>query len=84
VHLILGALSVATRRVRIVTPYFLPDSGVLRSLHVAAMRGVQADIVVPSKSNIRIMDWAMTPQFGERLEVPSVSTWATANSVPGH
>jgi cardiolipin synthase len=66
-HLILGALSVATRRVRIVTPYFLPDSGVLRSLHVAAMRGVQVDIVVPTKSNVRIMDWAMTPQFGELL-----------------
>ena len=52
---------------RIVTPYFLPDSGVLRSLHVAAMRGVQVDIVVPSKSNVFIMDWAMAPQFGELL-----------------
>jgi cardiolipin synthase len=67
VHIMLGALSVATRRVRIVTPYFLPDGVLLRALQVAALRGVHVDIVLPAKSNIPIMDWAMAPQFGELL-----------------
>jgi cardiolipin synthase A/B len=59
-EIILGALSVAMRRIRVVTPYFLPDDAVQRALEVAAMRGVAVDIVLPSRSNIPIMDWAMT------------------------
>jgi cardiolipin synthase len=67
-QMILGALAVARRRVRIVTPYFLPDSVVLAALKVTAMRGVDVDIVLPARSNIPLMDWAMQPQFAELLE----------------
>ncbi|MEX0958663.1 MAG: cardiolipin synthase [Burkholderiales bacterium] len=66
-HLLLGALSVATRRVRIVTPYFLPDEVLLRALHVAAMRGVEVDIVLPAKSNIPLLHWATAPQLTELI-----------------
>lgn len=62
-QLLLGALAVATRRVRVVTPYFLPDDGLLRALQVAALRGVEVDIVLPGRSNVPPMDWAMTPQL---------------------
>jgi cardiolipin synthase len=61
--MLLGALAVATHRVRIVTPYFLPDDSVFRALQVAALRGVEVDIVVPARSNVPVMDWAMAPQF---------------------
>jgi cardiolipin synthase len=67
-QIIVGALSVATRRVRIVTPYFLPDSVLLRTLQVAALRGVEVDIVLPGRSNVPLMDWAMTPQLPELIE----------------
>jgi cardiolipin synthase A/B len=67
-QLMLGALSVATRRARIVTPYFLPDIVLARALQVSAMRGVEVDIVLPARSNVPLMDWAMTPQFGEMIE----------------
>lgn len=67
-HLLVGAVSVATRRVRIVTPYFLPDEVLLRALHVAAMRGVEVDIVLPAKSNFLLMDWATAPQLPELLD----------------
>ena len=67
-EILLGALSVATRRARIVTPYFLPDSEVLRALHVAALRGVDVEIVLPGRSNVPLMDWAMTPQLPELIE----------------
>lgn len=62
-HLLLAAIAVATRRIRIVTPYFLPDDAILRSLQVAALRGVQVDVVVPARSNVPFVDWAMRPQF---------------------
>jgi cardiolipin synthase len=67
-QLLLGALSVATRRVRVVTPYFLPDDGLLRALQVAALRGVAVDIVLPERSNVPLIDWAMTPQLPWLLE----------------
>jgi cardiolipin synthase len=67
-RLLLGALSIATRRVRIVTPYFLPDEGLAGAIAVAALRGVEVDIVIPSRSNVPLMDWAMAPQLPWLLE----------------
>ncbi len=67
-ELLLGALSAATHKVRIITPYFLIDDVLLRALQVAAMRGVIVQIVIPDRSNIPVMDWAMTPQFVHLLE----------------
>jgi len=62
-QMLIGALAVATRRVRIATPYFLPEDSLFRALQVAALRGVEVDIVVPARSNVPVMDWAMAPQF---------------------
>jgi cardiolipin synthase len=56
--LLLGALSVARSSVQIVTPYFLPDSTLISSLNLAAMRGVRVDIIIPERSNLRFVDWA--------------------------
>ncbi len=63
-QVILGALATARRRVRIVTPYFLPDEVLLTTLRVTAMRGVAVDIVLPGRSNLPLLDWAMRPQCG--------------------
>jgi len=62
-QLLLGALAVATSRVRVASPYFLPDDGLLRALQVAALRGVQVDILLPERSNVPLMNWAVTPQL---------------------
>jgi cardiolipin synthase len=67
-ELILGALSAAQSHVRIISPYFLVDDVLLRALQVTAMRGVTVDIVVPERSNLPIIDWAMAPQFVPLLE----------------
>lgn len=57
---ILGAaLSLAKERVRIVTPYFLPDSRLQFMLAEAGLRGVKVEVVLPGKSDQTIMDWAM-------------------------
>ncbi len=64
---LLGALGAARESVRIVTPYFLPDQGLISALHVAALRGVRVDIVLPSKVNIPIVQWAATAQLWQVL-----------------
>jgi len=58
-----GALSCAQKSVRIVTPYFLPDRSLITALEVAALRGVQIDIIVPEVTNYRVIDWAMRGQL---------------------
>ncbi len=67
-QILLGALSAANHSVFIVTPYFLPDSELHRILQVTAMRGVEVHILLPEKSNLPLIDWAMTPQFSYLLE----------------
>ena len=66
---IAGALGRSRQRVRVVTPYFLPDQNLMAALKLAALRGVLIDIVVPEQSNHRIMDWAAWAQHGQLLEL---------------
>ncbi len=64
IELILGAaINLARKRIRIVTPYFLPDSRLQFALHGAVLRGVEVEIVLPAKSDQRVMDWAMRGQL---------------------
>ncbi|MFT4547978.1 MAG: cardiolipin synthase [Pseudoalteromonas tetraodonis] len=56
---ICGALSVACHRVCIATPYFLPNSAMISALTLAAMRGVEVDILIPEKNNLAYVGWAM-------------------------
>jgi cardiolipin synthase len=57
---IVGALAAARKSVRIMTPYFLPDDAVCQALDVAALRGVQVDIVLPAENNLLLVGWAST------------------------
>lgn len=66
--LISGALTCAQERVRIATPYFLPNPTLINALQVAALRGIAVDIVVPEKSNVWGFTWAMTANFQRLLE----------------
>lgn len=65
---ILGALGAARRSVRIATPYFLPDPTIVAALNLAAMRGVEVDIVLPAKSNLPYVQWASTAHWWQVLE----------------
>ncbi len=55
---ILAGLNAATRSVRIVTPYFLPEGQLIAALNAAAMRGVDVKILLPKKNNLPFMTWA--------------------------
>ncbi len=65
---LLAALSAARRSIRIVTPYFLPEPAIIASLNVAAMRGVQVDLVLPSKSNLPLVHPASRANWWQVLE----------------
>ncbi|MEX2584010.1 MAG: cardiolipin synthase [Gemmatimonadota bacterium] len=66
--MILGALSAARRSVRIVTPYFIPSPELLTLLNLAAMRGVDVQIMLPQKSNLPLVQWASTAYWAQLLE----------------
>jgi cardiolipin synthase len=63
-----GALSVAQRYVRIVTPYFLPDASLVGAINTCAMRGVKVDIVLPEHNNLKLVAWASMAQMWQLLE----------------
>ena len=44
-----NAISAATRRVWIASPYFVPDVDILRSLQLAVLRGVDVRLLIPDK-----------------------------------
>lgn len=64
---LLGALANARHSVRIVTPYFLPDQAMVAALSVAALRGVQVEIVLPEQVNIPMVQWAAAAQLWQVL-----------------
>jgi cardiolipin synthase len=65
---LLAALAEAHESVQIVTPYFLPDSGLITALNLAALRGVRVDIILPARSNLRYVDWASHSMWWQVLE----------------
>lgn len=67
--LILEAIACARRSVRVMTPYFLPDERVVTSLALAKIRGVDVDIILPVRSDHRILDWATRAHIRPLLAV---------------
>ena len=61
------AIACARRSIRVLTPYFLPDQPVMTALSLAAMRGVAVDVVVPERSDNRMVEWAMRAHVGPLL-----------------
>jgi len=64
-----AAISEARQSLRIMTPYFLPDETLSAGLRLAALRGVEVDIVFPQKSNLAFVDWAAMARLDELLSV---------------
>lgn len=54
---LLCACFTAKRRLWLVTPYFVPDEALLNAITVAARRGVEVILVVPRRSDNRLVDW---------------------------
>jgi cardiolipin synthase len=55
--LLIDACFRAERRVLAITPYFVPGDGLRDALRLAARRGVQVTIAIPTQSNHRLTDF---------------------------
>lgn len=55
---IISMIQEARRAIRIITPYFIPDEVLFRSLLVKARAGVAITLIVPARSNHPITDYA--------------------------
>jgi len=58
VLVLLSAINLARHSVKIATPYFLPDEQLVTALQLAALRGVEVDLVLPAFNNQRLVAWA--------------------------
>ncbi len=57
--IIQSAIATARESILIMTPYFLPERDLIVALQTAALRGVEVIVVVPRRSNLPYVDWAM-------------------------
>jgi cardiolipin synthase len=62
------ALTSANSRVYITTPYFVPGPALLMALKTAAWRGVDVRLLVPGKSDMRLVQWAGRSFYKELIE----------------
>jgi len=65
---LLSALAEAQSSVKIVTPYFLPDTALVTALNLAALRGVRVDIILPGKNNLPFVHCASRAMWWQVLE----------------
>ncbi len=63
----LQAVACARETIVIMTPYFLPDDRMITALSLAAMRGVAVEVVIPERSDHRLVDWAVWANTGPLL-----------------
>jgi cardiolipin synthase len=66
--LIATALASAQKRIRIVTPYFLPHSSLIQALNAAALRNIDVQIFIPTNNNVKLVQWACAAQLWQNLE----------------
>jgi cardiolipin synthase len=67
-RVILAALASAQESISIITPYFLPDRELVAVLRIAALRGVEIEILLPAVSNLRMVKWASDAGLEELLQ----------------
>jgi cardiolipin synthase len=72
-----AAISAARKSIRIVSPYFIPEQPLITALNVAALSGVQVDIVIPSRSDSRVVQWATQAMLWQVL-INGCRVWTSA------
>jgi cardiolipin synthase len=74
---LMGALACAKKSVVIMTPYFLPDPGLVSALNTADLRGVDVRIILPATNNLALVQWASTAMLWQVLE-RGVQVWLSS------
>lgn len=63
-----AAITRARHHIYISSPYFLPNQAILTALKVAALSGIDVRIMLPSRSDTKIVYWATRSYIGELIE----------------
>ncbi len=63
-----AAINKARKSIYITTPYFLPNQSILTALKVAALSGIDVRIILPHKSDSKLVAWASRSYVGELLD----------------
>jgi cardiolipin synthase len=66
--ILVGAVSMARKRISIVTPYFLPSRDMISALKIAALKGVAVSVILPGKNNLPFIHWATRKMLWELLQ----------------
>jgi cardiolipin synthase len=66
-EVLVSAIFSAQKRLRIVSPYFIPDPAVQLALVSAAKRGVEVEIIVPERIDSRLAQFASQSSYRELL-----------------
>jgi cardiolipin synthase len=67
-QLVFAAVSIARSSIRFETPYFVPDAALRMALIHACYRGVQVQLVLPTRSDAPVVLWAGRSFYRELLE----------------
>jgi cardiolipin synthase len=65
--LLVAAIGHARERVVVTTPYFIPDEPTRVALELAALRGLCVQVVIPRRSDSRVLDLASRSHLGDLL-----------------
>ena len=60
-------IHLARRRIVLTTPYFVPDDATLSALRVAALSGVEVQLILSASNNQRLTAWAQDSYYDELL-----------------
>ena len=60
-------IHLARRRIVLVTPYFVPDEATLSALRIAALSGVNVQLILSASNNQRLTAWAQEAYYDELL-----------------
>ncbi len=66
--IVMGALATAKKRVRIMTPYFIPDRPMVTALITAALQGVDVTLILPKMNNLPFVAWASRASYWELIK----------------
>ncbi len=67
----LHLITTAQKRLWIASPYFVPDTGILNALQLAALRGVDVRILLPLKPDHKLV-WLASFTYLEELDMPNI------------
>jgi cardiolipin synthase len=62
-----GAFASARKRIRLMTPYFIPDASMIAAIMTARMKGVEIEIILPYVNNLPYVGWATQAYLEEFL-----------------